>query len=132
MKSIFQSIQSVTVDLINKAEAFQHQSSTFNAFLHRLIVLLEEFQGKVAESLALLDDHVQLRESLSILYRNFDMTAEMNTMLKRTSQQNFDLEVKSIQQSLTELVPEVVRIYGKYETLYIITPGYQQTSSLWK
>jgi hypothetical protein len=105
---------------------------TYHAYVGRLKILVTELMQQLYIASRTYEDAERRREHLSIIYRNADMVAEMNTMLKRTSEQNYDMEVKSLQQILTHLVPHVVQKYGKYESLYIVTPGFHQKSQLWR
>ncbi|WP_079508669.1 hypothetical protein [Mesobacillus jeotgali] len=107
------------------------KTHSYHAYIVRLKILVIELLQQLYLASRSYDDVERLREHLSIIYRNADMVAEMNTMLKRTSEQNYDLDVKSLQETLTLLVPYVVQKYGKFTALYIVTPGFQQKSQVW-
>jgi hypothetical protein len=75
--------------------------------------------------------NTDLREQLSVLYRIGPEINEMYKMLKRTDPIDIELEVNEIRNVLTKLVPYVVRLFGKSQALYIVTPPFQRLSGLW-
>jgi hypothetical protein len=103
-----------------------------NAIARRLSLLLTEMQQYTRASINAHQNKTEQKEFLSILYRNADETNEMYTMLQNVSPINLQVEINPISDILVELVPNIVEEYGKEETLFIITPRFQQLSNVWR
>jgi hypothetical protein len=130
MEYILQSIHMLTATMLRKLNDFDKNVS-YNALFPRLKVLLNEMNETVQQAATNKKNPNMLKENSSIMFRNADMILEMNTMLKRTSNLHFDMETKSLQEQFSNLVPLIVKKYGRNEALYIVPPRFQRTSDLW-
>lgn len=132
MNNFLESALAMSVKMLRNLGIFEKEIRSYHAYIYRLKILIMEFIQHIEGTKKNQHSLEKFRENLSILYREADMIAELNSMLKRTSPYNLDLEVKNIEQNLIELVPLTVQIYGKKQAFLIVTPGFQQKSNLWK
>ncbi|MBT2681223.1 hypothetical protein J7E38_19720 [Bacillus sp. ISL-35] len=132
MNYLLESLLTVSVKMLRNLDIFEKEIRSYHAYIYRLKILIRECIQHIEGAKKNQHSLEKFREDLSILYREADMIAELNTILKRTSSFNLDLEVKSLEQHLTEFVPLVVQIYGKKQSFLIVTPGFQQRSNLWE
>lgn len=132
MNYMLESALTVSVKMLRNLDIFEKEIRSYHAYIYRLKILIRECIQHIEGAKKNQHSLEKFREDLSILYREADMISELNTMLKRTSPYNLDLEVKSLEHDMIELVPLVVQIYGKKQAILIVTPGFQQKSNLWE
>ena len=111
-----------------------------NPIANRLYTLLLEFHrvsGFILDNIR--PESLDLKNNLEIIYRCQTMIEEHHTMLIRTLKNGstnpleYELngEIKKLNKLLVKLVPFIVNLYGVRETLFILTPKYQNLAGLW-
>ena len=100
--------------------------------------LLIRIQHVIYEMLAHIDklesensDVKKLKYHWSVLYRDGDVLEEMGTLIKNTTPVFIEKEIDFISQSLVLSAPIVIQSFGRIESLFIITPKFQEMSGLW-
>ncbi|AGT30785.1 hypothetical protein M493_02255 [Geobacillus genomosp. 3] len=109
----------------------QDKASTYPLFA-RLDALAHELGVHTA---ALLADPLQpsrMKYHLSVLFRAAEAMTETNEMLKAAGRFHPDTPLQALTRALVRLVPAVAAIYGRYESLFIVPPRFQQLSRLWR
>lgn len=116
-------------------------SNAYNPYAARLLLVLQELEislAKVNHYFRFPDNKAKLKNDLSIIYRAFDEVLEFQTMLIRTMKgvppflfSELKQEVKMLQKLLVDFVTFVIQIFGRRQTLFIITPEFQSLSGLW-
>ena len=76
-------------------------------------------------------DVKKLKYHWSVLYRDGDVLEEMGTLIKNTTPVFIEKEIDFISQSLVLSAPIVIQSFGRIESLFIITPKFQEMSGLW-
>ncbi|WP_254119119.1 hypothetical protein [Bacillus sp. FJAT-29790] len=99
-----------------------------NPLMIRVQYIIHEFQ---THFLALAKGGMHDKYHWSVLYRNGDTLDEMATLLKNTTPVSIHTEVEYIKQCLVFFTNQVVQAYGKRDSLYIITPTFQELAGLW-
>jgi hypothetical protein len=94
-------------------------------------IVLEEFQTHLHKISTLNDDVQQQKYHWIVLYRNGDVLDEMMTLLNNTTPVFIQTEVIFIKQCLVFFTQHVVKTFGQRESLFIITPKFQELSDLW-
>jgi len=102
-----------------------------NPLLTRIQFVIQEIQTHFLAVSTLKEDLQQQKNHWSILYRDGDVLDEMTTLLNNTTPVYIQSEVEYIKHSLVEFTSEVVHAYGLRDSLYIITPKFQELSGLW-
>ncbi|WP_419887068.1 hypothetical protein ACN6MT_16205 [Neobacillus niacini] len=111
--------------------AKQKSKEEINPLLVRIQYIVEELQ---AHLLAISESPLSLKDSKfhwSVLYRDGDTLDEMYTMLKHTTPLPVQTEVEYIKKCLIFYTRSVVDLFGENNSLYIITPKFQELSNLW-
>lgn len=132
LDSILNELLRVTKQAKHKLHNAMEQEKMRNPIPHRLSLLLDDFTQHIEKAI-MIDEKLkkELKYHLSALYRDADMMQEMEIMLQRTSPINLVPEINTIKQLMSDLVTDVVNLFGAYESLYIVTPLFQQLSGLW-
>lgn len=114
-----------------------------NPYVTRSIHLFNDMLSNINTPLqdkSLNIDREELKSHLHAVYECATVLKEMNTMLTRTVDKSKYGEylsqlktfMDSIEAVLTSMAREVVRLYGPREAMFIVTPGYQALSGIWK
>ncbi|MBT2756789.1 hypothetical protein J7E71_12570 [Mesobacillus foraminis] len=101
-----------------------------NPLLIRIHYVTEELQTHLL-AVASANSVQQQKYHWSVLYRDGDALDEMMIMLNNTTPVFIQSEVEYIKQGLVFFTQHLVQTYGKRESLFIITPKFQELSELW-
>lgn len=122
---ILQACQSIVKAVSEKSK------EDVNPILIRIQLVLEEFQAHLHWISTLQDDVQQQKYHWSVLYRDGDILDEMTTLLNNTTPVFIQTEIAYIKQCLVFFTQHVVKTFGLRESMYIITPKFQELSDLW-
>ncbi|MBI0576799.1 hypothetical protein IEC97_05470 [Neobacillus cucumis] len=102
-----------------------------NPILIRIQYIIKEFQTHLAATASTMNNPQQEKYHWSVVYRAGDTLDEMATLIKNTTPVLIKTEVDYIKQRLVFFTNHVVQTFGNRESLYIITPKFQELSGLW-
>jgi hypothetical protein len=103
-----------------------------NPILIRIQYVVMEIRAHFREVLAG-DNHLAQRKyHWSVLYRAGDTLNEMTILLKNTTPVFIENEVYFIMQQLVFYTHDVIQSFGGKESLYIITPMFQEMAGIWR
>lgn len=92
--------------------------------IHELLYHMREIETENSNS-------EKLKYHWSVLYRDGDILDEMGTLIKNTTPAFIERDIDFISQSLVLSTPLVLGRFGRKETLYIVTPKFQEMSGIW-
>lgn len=122
---IFQSCQAILIAVREKSR------EEVNPLLIRIQYVIEELQTHLLAIVSAKVDAQKQKYHWSVLYRDGDALDEMAILLNNTTPVYIQTEVDFIKQCLVFFTHHVVQSFGKRESLYIITPKFQELSGLW-
>ncbi len=111
-----------------------------NPYTARLLKLILELKTCSQEAIIAYSegDRQGYKSYLEILFRSETMASELNTMLGRTTPKvpkkikgKLDRDINNLENLLVRLARAISVIFGPRETLYILTPKYQDLANLW-
>ncbi len=122
-------IQQVCQNII--AEVNEKLKLENNPLLFRIQHVVREYQFHL-RSLSSASSNPELQKKhWGVLYRAGDAIDEMSILLHNTTPVPIKDDVDYLKQQLVFFTTEVVQLYGKRESLYIITPKFQELAKLW-
>jgi len=102
-----------------------------NPYLIRIQSIIIELQNHFQAILSLEDNRSKLKYHWSVIYRDGDTLDELTTLINHSTPVFISSKVDYIKQRLVFFTSEIVSIFGKRESLYIITPKFQELAKLW-
>ncbi len=102
-----------------------------NPLLIRIQYVIKELQTHLTALASSENDTHQQKYHWSVLFRVGDSLDEMASLIKNTTPVFIQTDVDYIKQRLVLFTPHVVQTFGKRQSLYIITPKYQELAGLW-
>jgi len=102
-----------------------------NPLLIRIQYVINEMESHFLVIASNIEDIKTEKYHWSILYREGDILDEMATLIHNTTPVSIRTEVDYIKQQLITFTSMVVQTFGKRESLYIITPKFQELAGLW-
>ncbi|WP_462409620.1 hypothetical protein [Neobacillus sp. Marseille-QA0830] len=102
-----------------------------NPLLIRIQYVVEEFQSHLLALTKASGDIGLQKYHWSVLYRAGDTMDEFAVLIHNTTPVPIKNEVDYIKQQLVFYANQVVQLYGKRESLYIITPKFQELAKIW-
>ena len=102
-----------------------------NPLLIRIQYVINEMESHFLVIASNIEDIKTEKYHWSILYREGDILDEMATLIHNTTPVSIRTEVDYIKQQLITFTSMVVQTFGIRESLYIITPKFQELAGLW-
>jgi hypothetical protein len=102
-----------------------------NPYLIRIQFVINELQNHLQILHSVGDDRTKLKLHWSVIYRGADILDEMTTLIQHTTPIYIKSDADYIKQRLVFLTRDVVGLFGKRESHYIITPKFQELAKLW-